>query len=127
MMQPSAMNSSEAIAAGMNQPATGRGANSSSIIPPVTLIAPEPAPEGGRAQARPLAFDDDLGAHAGQAVEPLGELDRQPNAAVARRIAGVGAAVKSDALIVVHLHERHRRVVVLAAETALLLAHHRPE
>src|SRR6478736_619755 len=73
------------------------------------------------------ALDNHLRSDLGQSEQPLGELQRQAHAAVACRIAGIGTGVERDAGAVVHLHEGHRRIVVLAAVAELLLVDHRPE
>ncbi len=55
-------------------------------------------------------------------VQFRGELDRQPDAAVACRSAGVVTGVERDPVLVDPLHERHRCIVVFlrAIERPLL-------
>src|SRR4029079_1693480 len=73
------------------------------------------------------ALDDDLGSDLGQGEELLGEGLGKADAAVTRRISRVRARVEGDALGVVHLHERHRRIVIFARIAELLLAEDLPE
>src|SRR5574338_1547265 len=73
------------------------------------------------------ALDNDLRAKPGQTVELLGEGHRQPNASVACRVAGIGAAVERDPIFVEALHERHGRVVVFLRTIEAALFEDRPE
>src|SRR5438477_8952433 len=75
---------------------------------------------------RPSAFDDDLRADLRQPVELLREFQREPDTAVARRIAGVRAAVEGDPVAVDALHEGHWRIVVFLRAVERALFEHRP-
>src|SRR5690348_232387 len=68
------------------------------------------------------AFDYDLGSKLGQAVDFFGELYGHADAAVARRIARVRAAVERRSIFIEPLHPGHWRIVVFlgAVERAFL-------
>ena len=59
--------------------------------------------------------DHDSRAEVGDTIEALCEVGRQPDAAVAGRVAGVMARMQRGPILVEHLHKGHGRVFVLLA------------
>src|SRR5687768_16040828 len=106
-----AWSATESAQAGLGTCGWAGTAASSSARPGIQRMAALPVYYSANTRCRhrrqaSLAFDDDLRAHRRHPVEPLGELERQADAAMAGRISWQLAGVESEALGIVHLHER---------------------